>query len=127
MGKWVDMFQEARDTREREREAWKSVHGGRRAPSFPKELAKYPALIDKEWIHNAMSKAKAQGEQISPREWEYARECLPKVINQMCMSISVFVCIWKYVCLDITCIDFASSYLQINVVQRASFLHAQDR
>lgn len=127
MGKWVDMFQEARNTREREREAWKSAHGGRRAPPFPKELAKYPALIDKEWIHNAMSKAKAQGEQISPREWEYARGCLPKVIKQMCVCISVFICIWKYVCLDITCIDFAGSYLQINVVRRASFSHAQDR
>ena len=59
MGKWVDMFIETCDTREREREAWKSAHGGRRAPSYPKELAKYLALIDKEWTYHAMSKAKA--------------------------------------------------------------------
>ena len=72
---------EARDTREREREAWKRAHGGRSAPPFPRELAKFSALIDVEWIHKAMTTAKAQGEQISPREWEYARGCLPKVIK----------------------------------------------
>lgn len=80
MEKWVDMYVEARTAREREREAWKRSHGGRRSPPFPKELAKFPDLLDVEWIHIAMTKAKAQGEQISPKEWEYARGCLQKVI-----------------------------------------------
>ncbi len=80
MRKWVDMYVEVRTTREREREAWKRSHGGRRAPPFPKELAKYPELIQVGWIHNAMTRARAQGEQISPKEWEYARGCLPRVM-----------------------------------------------
>ena len=74
------MFLEACDTRERKREVWKRVHGGRRAPQFPPNLAKFPTLIDVEWIHKEMTKAKAQGEQIHPKEWEYALGCLPKVI-----------------------------------------------
>ncbi len=80
MSKWVNMYVEVRTTREREREEWKRSHGGRRAPPFPRELAKYPELIQVGWIHNAMTKAKAQGEQISPKEWEYARGCLPRVM-----------------------------------------------
>ena len=80
MSKWVDMYVEVRTTRERERENWKRLHGGRRAPPFPKDLAKYPELIQVGWIHNALTEAKAQGEKISPKEWEYARGCLPRVM-----------------------------------------------
>ncbi|KAI5058191.1 hypothetical protein GOP47_0026361 [Adiantum capillus-veneris] len=36
------------------------------------------SMVEVEWIHNAMTNAKAQGEQISPKEWEYARGCLRK-------------------------------------------------
>ena len=81
MAKWVDMFVEARTTRERETEAWKRAHGGRRAPAFPRELAKLSNLIDVEWIHDTMTKARAQGQEISLKEWDYARGCLPKVMN----------------------------------------------
>ena len=73
MEKWVDMFVEARTTREREREAWKRAHGGRRAPAFPRELAKLSNLIDVEWIHDTLTKVRAQGQEISPKECEYAR------------------------------------------------------
>ena len=58
---------------------------------FPKELAKFPQLIDVEWIHDAMMKAKTLGEEITPKEWEYARGCLPKVSSVyigMCMCQS---------------------------------------
>lgn len=95
MRKWVDMYIEARDTREREREAWKRTHGGRRAPPFPKELIKFPTLINVEWIHSAMTKAKAQGEQIRHGEWEYARGCLPKVMRNVCES--ALVCVLVYI------------------------------
>ena len=91
MAKWVDMFIQARTAREREREAWKRAHGGRRAPAFPRELAKFSDLIDIEWIHDVMTKAKAQGEEISPKEWEYARGCLPKV-SKGGFGVSVCVC-----------------------------------
>ena len=67
MEKWVDMFVEAQTTREREREAWKRAHGGRRAPAFPRELAKLSNLIDVEWIHDTMTKARAQGQEKSPK------------------------------------------------------------
>ncbi|KAI5059512.1 hypothetical protein GOP47_0025831 [Adiantum capillus-veneris] len=36
------------------------------------------SMAEVEWIHNAMTNAKAQGEQISPKEWEYVRGCLRK-------------------------------------------------
>ena len=79
MKKWVDMSIETRTTQERERETWKRAHGGRRAPVFPRDLANFSNLIDVEWIHDAMTKARAQGQELSPKEWEYARGCLPKV------------------------------------------------
>ena len=56
MAKWV-----AHTTPKREREAWKRAHGGRKAPAFLRELTKFLNLIDVEWIHDAMTKAKAQG------------------------------------------------------------------
>ena len=78
MGKWVDMYVEVRTTREREREAWERSHGDRQDHlPFLKSL---PDLIQVGWIHNSMTKAKAQGEQISPKEWVYARGSLPRVI-----------------------------------------------
>ena len=58
--------------RERERERGRERHG--RGSMAIGKLAKYPELIQVGWIHNAMTKAKAHGEQISPQEWEYARE-----------------------------------------------------
>ena len=88
MAKWVDMFSEDKARQERERDAWKRANGGRQAPAFPKELAKFPQLIDVEWIHDAMMKAKTLGEEITPKEWEYARGCLPKVC-----SVDVNMCI----------------------------------
>lgn len=92
MARWVDMFTQARATRERERDAWKRAHGGRRAPVFPRELAKFPPLIDVEWIHNEMTKAKAQGAEISSREWEYARGCLLKVTIHGLLCVCVCAC-----------------------------------
>lgn len=80
MGKWVNIYHEAKAKMEEERKAWKRAHGGRRAPPYPRELAKLPDLIDVEWIHDAMCKAKTQGQQITNKEWEYARGCLPKVL-----------------------------------------------
>ena len=123
MGKWVDMYVEVRTTREREREAWKRLHGGRWAPPFPKELAKYPNLIPVGWIDNSMTKTKAQGEQISPKEWEYARGSLTRVIYWVCVCVCVCVCVWG----SLSSIVIEGLHIQLYVVRRASFLSPQDR
>ena len=81
MGKWVKMYNMGRATREEERRPWKRSHGRKRAPPCPRELSKLPELIGVEWIHNAMCKTKAQDQQITTMEWEYARGCLPKVLD----------------------------------------------
>lgn len=80
MNKWVNMYQEAKAKREEERRTWKRSNGGRRAPPFPRALAKLPDLIDIEWVHYAMRKAREEGEHVTNEEWEYARGCLYKVI-----------------------------------------------
>jgi hypothetical protein len=83
MDKWVDKWSEAKATRDRERALWKRTHGGKRAPPYPKELEKFSDLIDVEWIHKAMWKAKMEGQIITSKEWEYARGCLPKVRKEI--------------------------------------------
>ena len=44
MAKWVDMFSEAKARRERERDAWKIIHGGKQESIFTKELEKFPQI-----------------------------------------------------------------------------------
>lgn len=88
MGKWVNIYHEAKAKMEEERRAWKRANGGKRAPPYPRELAKLPDLIDVEWIHDAMCKAKTQGQQITNKEWEYARGCLPKVLYAFFNSLN---------------------------------------
>ena len=72
-----------------------------------------------EWIHDAMMKAKALGEEITSKEWEYARRCLLKVCS---VDVDVCICQCKYKgvsnvfgCTNIRSLGYTGSYIQLHV------------
>ena len=72
MQKWVERYEEAKKARNLDQQRFRTLNRGR---SFPPNLAPLPVGMSFSWLQEALHQAKANGETMSQREWEFVYGC----------------------------------------------------
>ena len=78
MKKWVERYEHAKASRQRERASF-HIKCGPHVP-YPHDLRTPPKDMDVSWLHEEMERAKIDKDMhITSQEWEYGQGCLLKV------------------------------------------------